>query len=243
MERLVLDLRLNGGGNNYKNKPVVTGIVACQKINQRGKLFVIIGRRTYSACQNLVNELDNYTNAIFVGEPTSENINFLGDNRRLVLPKSKTPVFLSFAWWQDKPQWENGPWSQPDLAVGMRFEDYRDGRDPVLDAALAVRDDDFVVDPVAFLVRLASQVDEEAVVLKARGMVKDSRFRFVDFEDRFNQTGYELLNAGRYDPAMVLFSTNTKLFPDSANAWDSLAEGPLAARCQGTGRQVLQQSN
>ena len=44
-------------------------------------MFVIIGRRTFSACQNLVNELDNYTNAIFIGEPTAENINFYGDTR------------------------------------------------------------------------------------------------------------------------------------------------------------------
>lgn len=99
VSRLVLDVRLNGGGNNYKNKPIVTGIIGCKKINQPGKLFVIIGRRTFSACQNLVNELDNYTNAIFVGEPTSENINFYGDTRRIELPNSKIPVFLSFAWW------------------------------------------------------------------------------------------------------------------------------------------------
>jgi hypothetical protein len=67
VERLVLDLRLNGGGNNYKNKPIVTGILESRKINKAGKLFVIIGRRTFSACQNLVNELSNYTNAVFVG--------------------------------------------------------------------------------------------------------------------------------------------------------------------------------
>ncbi|MCB0563755.1 MAG: hypothetical protein KDD01_05195, partial [Phaeodactylibacter sp.] len=89
VERLVLDVRLNGGGNNYKNKPIVTGIIRTEKINQPGKLFVIIGRRTFSACQNLVNELDNYTNAIFVGEPTAENINFYGDNNRVELPNSK----------------------------------------------------------------------------------------------------------------------------------------------------------
>ncbi|MCB0577838.1 MAG: hypothetical protein KDD10_00825, partial [Phaeodactylibacter sp.] len=100
VERLVLDVRLNGGGNNYKNKPIVTGIIRTEKINQVGKLFVIIGRRTFSACQNLVNELDNYTNAIFVGEPTAENINFYGDNNPVKLPNSKTTAYLSFAWWQ-----------------------------------------------------------------------------------------------------------------------------------------------
>jgi len=120
VERLVLDVRLNGGGDNYKNKPVVTGIIACKKINQPGKLFVIIGRRTFSACQNLVNELSNYTNATFVGEPTAENINFYGDNRRSVLPKTKTPVYLSFAWWQDKAPL--GEWTLAGAATGGRYE-------------------------------------------------------------------------------------------------------------------------
>ncbi|NNM22951.1 MAG: hypothetical protein HKO54_05310, partial [Flavobacteriaceae bacterium] len=104
VEKLVIDVRLNGGGNNYKNKAVITRVIESEKINQTGKLFVIIGRRTFSACQNLVNEFDNYTNAIFVGEPTSENVNFYGDNNRVDLPNSKVPVYLSFAWWQDKPQ-------------------------------------------------------------------------------------------------------------------------------------------
>jgi len=63
VDHLVLDLRLNGGGNNYKNKPIVTGIVRCAKIDRPGQQFVIIGVRTFSACQNLVNELDTDTNA------------------------------------------------------------------------------------------------------------------------------------------------------------------------------------
>ena len=136
VEKLVLDVRLNGGGNNFKNKPVITGIIECKKINKTGKLFVIIGRRTFSACQNLVNELSNYTNAIFVGEPTGENVNFFGDNRRINLPKTGIPVYLSFAWWQDKPQWDNSKWLAPKIAVEMSFEEYKTNRDPVLDACL-----------------------------------------------------------------------------------------------------------
>lgn len=104
VEKLILDVRLNGGGNNYKNKPIVTGIIKSEKINRPGHFFVIVGRRTFSACQNLINELHNYTNVVFVGEPSGENINFYGDNRRVLLPNSKLPVYLSFAWWQDKPQ-------------------------------------------------------------------------------------------------------------------------------------------
>lgn len=230
VERLVIDVRLNGGGNNYKNKPIVTGIIRCDKINQPGKLFVIIGRRTFSACQNLVNEFSNYTNAIFVGEPTGENINFYGDNRRVVLPNSKTPVFLSFAWWQDKPQWENDDWLAPHLAVDMSFDDYRSNRDPVLEAALNFSDKSPILDPMAYLRELfmAGKLDE--VKAEAEQMVKDPKYRYVNFEGKFNQAGYDLLRGGKTESALFVFQTNAELYPNSANAWDSLGEACWKAK-------------
>ncbi len=142
VDRLVIDLRLNGGGNNYNNKTVITSILEQKSINQKGKLFVIIGRRTFSAAQNLVNELDNYTNAIFLGEPTAENINFYGDSKTLMLPKSKLNVYLSFAWWQDKPQWENKPYTSPDIPVELSFNDYVSNTDPVLNKILSLPQND-----------------------------------------------------------------------------------------------------
>ncbi|MGB5274652.1 MAG: tetratricopeptide repeat protein [Flavobacteriaceae bacterium] len=223
VEKLVLDLRLNGGGNNYKNKPIVTGIIEHQKINQSGKFFVIIGRRTFSACQNLVNELDNYTNVIFVGEPTAENINFYGDNRRVELPNSKLPVYLSFAWWQDKPQWENADYTAPQLAVETTFEAYRDNMDPVLDAALNFSVDDFITDPMAYFTQLFMEGKYELVVTEAQRLIEDPAYRFFNFEAEFNKAAYNLL-ANDNEGALFVFEMNAKLFPESANVWDSLAE-------------------
>src|SRR5688572_9561433 len=224
VEKLVLDVRLNGGGNNYKNKPIVTGILESKKINQPGKLFVIIGRRTFSACQNLVNELHNYTNAVFVGEPTAENINFYGDTRRVELPKSKLPVFLSFAWWQDKPQWENDDWLAPLKSVEMSFADYKNNRDPILDACLNFSDKDLVLDPMQHLRNLFTAGKLDQVESEAKKMVADPKYRYVKFEQKINQAGYDLLNSKQLDQALYVFDLNTKLYPKSANTWDSFAE-------------------
>ncbi|RMG32181.1 MAG: tetratricopeptide repeat protein [Bacteroidetes bacterium] len=224
VDKLVLDVRLNGGGNNYKNKPIVTGVIETKKINQPGKFFVVIGRRTFSACQNLVNELENYTQAIFVGEPTAENINFYGDNRQVVLPNSKLPVYLSFAWWQDKPQWENDNWLAPHLAVEMSFEDYRSNKDPVLEAALNFSDENFILDPMEYLQQLFMAGELEKLEAEAAKMANDPRYRFVNFEEQVNRTGYNLLNNNQVKEAIYVFSLNVKTFPNSANCWDSLAE-------------------
>ena len=224
VERLIIDVRLNGGGNNYKNKPIVKGLIRSEKINKQGSLFVIIGRRTFSACQNLVNEIDTYTDAIFVGEPTAENVNFYGDNNRLELPNSKTPVFLSFAWWQDKPQWENGPWTAPHIAVDMSFADYKSNRDPVLTTALTFSDPDFITDPMQHLTDLFMAGKMEQVMVVAKAMVSNPRYQFFDFEGQLNRAGYKVMGDGQMEPAVFLFKMVTELFPNSANAWDSLGE-------------------
>ena len=67
VEKLVYDVRLNGGGNNYNNKTFIQGIMARPQLNAKGKFFYIIGRNTFSACQNLTNEVENYTEAIMIG--------------------------------------------------------------------------------------------------------------------------------------------------------------------------------
>ncbi|MEM7084956.1 MAG: tetratricopeptide repeat protein [Bacteroidota bacterium] len=230
VEKLVIDVRLNGGGNNYKNKPVIAGIMASRKINKPGSLFVIIGRRTFSACQNLVNELDNYTNAIFVGEPSSENVNFYGDNRRVTLPNSRFPIFLSFAWWQDKPQWENADWQAPHLAVDMSFEEYKTNQDPVLDTVLNFENTNFLLDPMGYLTELFMKQEYAKVKTEAKRLVNDPVYGFVNFESELNSAGYRLMGQQQFDGAIFVLEMNTQLFPKSANTWDSLGEAYMKSK-------------
>ncbi|WP_224491551.1 S41 family peptidase [Robertkochia flava] len=224
IDKLVIDVRLNGGGNNYKNKAVIKDIIAHPEIDRVGHLFVILGDRTFSACQNLVNELDNYTNAIFIGEPTGENINFYGDNNKVVLPESEIPVYLSFAWWQDKPQWENQQWLPPHIAVQLSFEDYLENRDPVLDAALNFRDDDFILDPMDHLTALFMKGDVETLKSEAFRLSRDDRYVFFDFENRFAEVAERLLSSGQVNEAMFVGQLNTELYPEAAVSWAGLAK-------------------
>ncbi|MEM8523775.1 MAG: tetratricopeptide repeat protein [Bacteroidota bacterium] len=223
VEKLVLDVRLNEGGNNYKNRALVKEVIRSEKINQVGKFMVIIGRRTFSACQNLINELDNYTNVIFVGEPSAENINFYGDARFINLPNSKIPVRLSFAWWQDKPQWENAEWTAPHLAVEMSFEEYRNNEDPVLEAALNFDAKDFIIDPMAHFTELYVTGKAAEIPTLTMKMLKDPRYAFFDFEGQFNTAAHQVMNLGDLQGAYGIFQMNTQFFPNSASAWSSLA--------------------
>lgn len=48
-------------------------------------------------------------------------------------------------------------------------------------------------------------------------------------EADFNAFGYKLLQDSRLDPALYVFETVTRLYPDSWNAWDSLGEAAAKA--------------
>jgi len=135
VERMVLDLRLNRGGNGEFNRPLLLAIIKSLKIDQKGRLFAIIGRSTWSAAQFLINDLEAYTNAIFVGEPSGGKVNSYGDSRKITLPNSGITVRVSTLWWQEDER-DKRQWKEPDIAAELTFDDYRNNRDPALNAIL-----------------------------------------------------------------------------------------------------------
>lgn len=223
VDKFILDIRMNGGGNNYLNKPVITGVIASKKINRKGHFFVITGKATFSAAQNLTNELEKYTEVIFAGEPTSENVNFYGDTKTEVLPNSGLNVNLSWLWWQNHDPRDKRKWTAPELAVDMSFDDYKNGRDPVVDYIMQYKEQDPIDKQLANLISNGKQQD--ALDL-AKKYLEDPVHRYYreDTENKINNSGYVLMNQNKLKEANELLGLNVQLFPSSANAYDSYAE-------------------
>lgn len=133
-EKLVLDLRENSGGNNDLNGPVLRGLIGAEEIDRPGRLFVLIGRDTYSAAMNLAVSLERYTHAIFVGEPTGAPPNHYGDTRTLRLPESGLEVEISELHWQNSDPRDERPWITPDLPAPVTARAFFEHRDPALEA-------------------------------------------------------------------------------------------------------------
>jgi len=222
IEKLIYDVRLNGGGNNYNNKPLIKGIMARPKINKRGSFFYIIGRNTFSACQNLTNEIENYTEAIILGEPTAENKNFYGDTKGITLPNTKISAYLSFAWWQDMAPWDNKDWTVPHIAVEMTFSDYVNNEDPVLNKALHYTETGAILDPTKHITQLFSEGNMEQIEVDVLKMVKDPAYKYSDFEKELGEAGYRLFSQGITDAGLFFMQLVTKTYPESPSAWYSL---------------------
>ena len=137
-ERFVLDLRLNGGGNGFYNRDIVRALVR-SRFDERGRLFVITSRRTFSAAQMLISDLDHWSNPIFVGEPSASRGNHYGDSRRLTMPNSHVTVRVSTLWWQYWDPRDTRPWIEPELAAPLTARAYRAGADPALMAIVGFR--------------------------------------------------------------------------------------------------------
>lgn len=228
-ERLVLDIRFNGGGNNFLARPIWHRLVGSDRWNRPGRLFVITGRRTFSAAQNLATILDEHSRAIFVGEPTGGSPNHYGDARAFRLPNSRLRVSISTLYWQDGMPWDNRPWVPPDVAAELSAEDLRLNRDPALDAILALEPGAVRPSLIELLQESFQSGGIEAAIEAYRAYRSDPAHRFVNTERVMNQAGYFLLGEGLVSEAIQVFQLNVEAYPGSGNVYDSLGEAYMAA--------------
>lgn len=134
--KLVIDMRNNNGGDTFANESLRKAI-ARSKANAAGRLFVIIGRRTFSAAMSAVSYFARDTHAIFVGEPTGGRPNSIGEETGFSLPYSGIMVNLADRYWQSGWADDFTLWRAPDIATPVSAKDYIAGRDVAMEAILA----------------------------------------------------------------------------------------------------------
>lgn len=135
---LIVDVRHNNGGNNGLLRPLVRTLVWWEQDGPDRRIFVITGRNTFSAAQNFINRVERWTDAVFVGEPSSSRPNFTGEETNLLLPFSRVRGSISNRHWQDSDPDDRRPWISPDIPVRLRSDEYFGGRDPALEAIFRV---------------------------------------------------------------------------------------------------------
>jgi hypothetical protein len=130
-ENLVIDLRLNDGGDYTLGlKYVVNPIRRAREINHKGHLFVLIGPRTFSAAMANASHFRAKTKAILVGQPIGEKPNSYQEARDMVLPNSRWVARYSVKFYRFSSS--GGNLIRPDKEIADTWDDYRMGRDPVL---------------------------------------------------------------------------------------------------------------
>jgi C-terminal processing protease CtpA/Prc len=142
VERMVIDLRNNRGGDSTKfrwiflprliDRRFSRQCFACpREINKPSELYVLVGRETYSAGMITAVELKQEAAAMLVGEPSGGRPDAYDEDRPLELPNSHLVVFVSTRYYRLVQ--DNTPGLIPDKEIALTWQEFAEGRDPVLE--------------------------------------------------------------------------------------------------------------
>jgi hypothetical protein len=148
-ERVILDIRHNHGGSAGYNLGIVQALMRSD-YNTYGRFFVLIGRETFSAAQMLLNELEQYSDALFVGERSGSNPDHYGDPRRVQLENSGLTLRVSRLHWSSWRAFDDRVGTPPHVPAAPTIDDYMAGRDAALEAALAFEPPETLAGLIAF---------------------------------------------------------------------------------------------
>lgn len=233
IDKLVIDLRNNPGGNGRMAVPFIKEIIKRDRIDTRGRLFILIGKETYSAAVVMATELLQYTEAIFVGDPPGCPSNLFSNSKPAGnLPNTGCPFNVATRL-IDNGWTLNREYFLPDVPAMFSSREFLSGEDPALSAITA--GEALPIDYIAIEQGADKALSAFFNLLATYPELPGWR-KMV--EDKINLAGYTFLKESYYaeDPgvkalsyskAEPLFILNTQLFPGSSNAFESLGEAFL----------------
>ncbi|MFT3910972.1 MAG: hypothetical protein QM737_16250 [Ferruginibacter sp.] len=128
--KMIIDLRNNSGGNSAILIPFLNKLNDSY-LNQRGSLYVLIGKSTFSsALMNAVNLKRDYQ-SILVGKSTSGTVNHYGETRGFRLPNSKIIVGYSTKYWEVWKGYDGA--LKPDVEIKYSIKNFRENNDEAID--------------------------------------------------------------------------------------------------------------
>lgn len=130
-DKLIVDLRDNGGGNSLVFNSFIKAIKERDDINKEGKIYAIIGRKTFSSAILNAMDLRNDTNAILVGEATGGQPNHFGEVKEIHLSNININVSYSSKYFRTTD--EDVDSIYPDKEVPLKSSSFFEGNDDFLE--------------------------------------------------------------------------------------------------------------
>lgn len=131
VRRIVVDFRLNSGGNSSLFRAIERPILAHKRRHPGTELIGIIGRRTFSSALWNASDFQREAGATLYGETAGGRPNHFGEVRQLTLPHSGIRIQHSTRAWRRIPD-ADPPTLEPDVAVPVLASDHFALRDAAL---------------------------------------------------------------------------------------------------------------
>ncbi|HVT41048.1 MAG TPA: hypothetical protein VHE78_18575, partial [Gemmatimonadaceae bacterium] len=134
--RLIVDLRYNYGGDGSAVRAMIQEFIARQNHQPWNELYVLVGRRTFSAAILALGEFLDYTQVTLVGEPPGAARNAFGDAMTFEYPRTGLHLRVSTVRHQGLASTDLSEIIPVDVPARFSFADYAAGRDPAVDPIL-----------------------------------------------------------------------------------------------------------
>lgn len=136
---VIVDLRNDPGGmtNVGSGIPKFLENVFYTRSTLNG-VAVLVGLDTVSAGTMLAAELEAAVAPIMIGQPTGSSPNMYLDAEKMVLPYSKMQLEVSKSAYISMYEADPRAYIAPDIPMAISFEDYVNGRDPLIETAKTI---------------------------------------------------------------------------------------------------------
>jgi len=134
--RLIVDLRYNFGGDGSKVAEVIQEFIKRKDRKSWESLYVLTGRKTFSAAVMLLNVFLVYTDLTLVGEPPGAPLNSYGDPTLRRYSSTGLQLHVSTLFHQLSNSNDIRELISVDVPAIFSFQDYASGRDPAVDPIL-----------------------------------------------------------------------------------------------------------
>lgn len=227
IEKVILDIRFNPGGDGSITLPLVHEFIKRDSINKKGKLFTLTGRKTYSAAQMIYAEMLEHTNTLLVGEPAGAPVNGYGDPSSFILTNSKMNYQISTLYWQLGHPGDTSRVQKIDIPFVFKGEDYINGKDQALEYILSM-DGEYLSLPKILK-------DYSIEVFKKEYSNRRKQFGTYSWWNPFDEgemrhTARNLFDNGFREKGYTGFEALIDCYPDSWRAFRDYAQRTIEAK-------------
>ena len=221
IDKVILDVRFNPGGDGSITLPLVHEFIKRDNINVKGKLFTLIGRKTYSAAQMIYAEMLKHTNTVLIGEPAGAPVNGYGDPTSINLSNSNMHFQISTAYWQMGHPNDSSWVQKVDIPIVFTSEDYIHGKDRAID---------YILDLKESYLSLPEFLKQHGIseFKKEYNHRKENFGRYEwwqPFEERdMRYISRDLFDAGEVEKGTIGFEILIEMYPNSWRAYRDYAE-------------------
>jgi hypothetical protein len=231
-KRLIVDIRFNFGGDGSVCTTFIHQFIKREDAAPWKELYVLTGRKTFSAGVMMLNEFIEHTHATLIGEPAGAGINSYGDATSIDLPRIGAQLHVSTLWNKLGRSDDTRTYIPVDVPALFSFADWADGRDPAVDPI--ARGDEM---------RGIALIAGASGAAAARDAAQDRTKRFAGIrgwehspEIALRWICGELQDAKKLQEALDVCALNTAIHPEIWNTWYNLGR---AQRRLGMGQEAL----